>query len=197
MQSTRTRKKRPSSTEKMRHSSSANQSYSTSKLELSSRNNLTCKICNKTFSRTDNLRTHQRLHTGERPFACRYCGQRFRWASALDNHEDLHEMNPSSYVFQKKLDGSSDSIKQLPHSTMSPQTNWAPNAQSRNALPSGNSSRCLSVPRTSTSTVVERENLMLNVVGNSRIYNSEEHSNHLRSLQADLENIFKSCPPTN
>lgn len=53
---------------------------------------LTCKTCHKKFSRSDNLRTHQRIHTGEMPFPCRFCGQKFRWVSARSNHEDLHEL---------------------------------------------------------------------------------------------------------
>lgn len=57
------------------------------------RKDLTCDVCKKTFSRSDNLKTHQRIHTGEMPYACRYCGKSFRWKSALSNHEDLHELN--------------------------------------------------------------------------------------------------------
>lgn len=57
------------------------------------RKDLTCNVCQKTFSRSDNLKTHQRIHTGEMPYACRFCGKSFRWRSALSNHEDLHELN--------------------------------------------------------------------------------------------------------
>lgn len=62
---------------------------------------LTCKKCHKQFSRSDNLRTHQRIHTGEMPYSCRFCGKAFRWKSALSNHEDLHELNLISVPSQQ------------------------------------------------------------------------------------------------
>lgn len=49
-----------------------------------------CHICNRVFSRSDNLRTHQRLHSGEKPFNCKYCGQSFRWVGAVRSHEARH-----------------------------------------------------------------------------------------------------------
>lgn len=49
-----------------------------------------CSICNQYYSRRDNLRVHQRVHSGEMPFECRYCGQRFRWMGAFRIHESNH-----------------------------------------------------------------------------------------------------------
>lgn len=52
---------------------------------------LTCKVCGRVYSRRDNLLAHQRVHTGAKPYECNTCGKRFRWQSALRNHEGAHQ----------------------------------------------------------------------------------------------------------
>lgn len=52
---------------------------------------LRCDICNELYSRKDNLRAHQRVHSGEKPFKCSYCGIYFRWMGAWRSHESLHK----------------------------------------------------------------------------------------------------------
>lgn len=49
-----------------------------------------CGVCGKVLSRSDNLKNHMRVHTGEEPYSCKYCGQKFKWPSGLRNHEDIH-----------------------------------------------------------------------------------------------------------
>lgn len=51
---------------------------------------LRCDVCHQYYSRRDNLRVHQRVHTRVRPYQCRFCAQRFRWLGALRNHEANH-----------------------------------------------------------------------------------------------------------
>ena len=36
-----------------------------------------CPYCNKSFSNTGNLNKHLKLHTGERPHKCSFCGRGF------------------------------------------------------------------------------------------------------------------------
>lgn len=75
---------------KMSSHSRSRSKTSSSKSKSSSRREHRCHTCDRVFSRSDNLRTHQRLHSGERPFDCKYCGQSFRWVGALRTHEAKH-----------------------------------------------------------------------------------------------------------
>ena len=45
-----------------------------------------CKVCKRSFSRSDHLTQHLRTHTGERPFFCNICGRRFKQSMHLGRH---------------------------------------------------------------------------------------------------------------
>ena len=51
-----------------------------------------CQFCGKRFSLAQYLKEHIYIHTGEKPFMCRYpgCGKRFRQAGKLSIHKKLH-----------------------------------------------------------------------------------------------------------
>uniref|UniRef100_A0A4W5Q1J5 C2H2-type domain-containing protein n=1 Tax=Hucho hucho TaxID=62062 RepID=A0A4W5Q1J5_9TELE len=51
---------------------------------------LRCSLCGKPFHQPAHLRSHMRVHTGEKPYGCSHCTRRFSHSHQLKMHERVH-----------------------------------------------------------------------------------------------------------
>ncbi|PSN31455.1 hypothetical protein C0J52_19055, partial [Blattella germanica] len=67
-----------------------------------------CKICNKSFTRKNNLNRHMIIHTSNRPFQCEICNKSFTRKSDLNRHMITHT---SKRPFQCEICSKSFTLK--------------------------------------------------------------------------------------
>ena len=59
-----------------------------------------CLLCKKIFNKKKYLREHRQVHTGELPFKCEICGDRFCWHSGRKVHMDKEHKNKESLSYE-------------------------------------------------------------------------------------------------
>ena len=65
------------------------------------RDNRTCPLCQKTFTRADSLTCHMRVHTGDRPFHCEQCDASYKVSSHLRDHVRSKHSNSRPFECEK------------------------------------------------------------------------------------------------
>lgn len=49
-----------------------------------------CSVCGKKYCNSGNLKSHMRLHTGDKPYSCHICGRQFAQSNAHSYHMKTH-----------------------------------------------------------------------------------------------------------
>jgi uncharacterized Zn-finger protein len=74
----------------------------------STKNDFICTFCKKSLSSRQNLREHEYIHTGHRPYQCTFtgCSARFRQGSQLSLHKKKHlKAESKTHAGEERING--------------------------------------------------------------------------------------------
>ncbi|VDK36143.1 unnamed protein product [Taenia asiatica] len=74
-----------------------------------------CTTCHRYFSRSDHLTTHRRTHTGEKPFACEHCDHKFARSDEMKRHAKTHEKQANQALVGKAIHGAASVVSRKKH----------------------------------------------------------------------------------
>ena len=60
-----------------------------------------CKFCDTPFTQLSNKKRHELLHTGEKPHICQFCNVKFTVQSNMKVHEKKCGLNPERKIMNK------------------------------------------------------------------------------------------------
>ncbi|CAG0904622.1 unnamed protein product, partial [Cyprideis torosa] len=69
-----------------------------------------CRFCFKSFAQTSQLASHERIHSSDKPFECRFCEKQFKWIKNLRVHYRIqtNERPFECHICSKRFSQSSD-----------------------------------------------------------------------------------------
>lgn len=64
---------------------------------------LRCRFCSNLYQKKEHLERHERIHTGDKPFACARCNRTFSRNDSLMRHERVHANKSGTEKSRKAL----------------------------------------------------------------------------------------------
>jgi uncharacterized Zn-finger protein len=82
-----------------------------------------CSFCEKSFKWPSHWKSHERIHTGERPFKCEICGKTFTRSDGLQCHKVNHVTQNGSGFHKDNGDATKSTLLNVKHHEWSKHNN--------------------------------------------------------------------------
>ncbi|XP_063705061.1 ras-responsive element-binding protein 1 [Culicoides brevitarsis] len=122
--------------------------------------NYTCRICSKVLSSASSLDRHVLVHTGERPFKCKYCHLTFTTNGNMHRHIRTHKQHERETY--ESDDGSTDSSHSSAHSSSMNNNNHDFNGSTGEKRKSSHDDEALTANKRKLKTINNNNNIINN-----------------------------------